>query len=346
MMSSKPIVLYLGNALSAHGKNPTAVEKLAPLLSEFCEVKTESTALNKIKRGYDFVAAILKYRKQASLTIIDTYSGSAFYFALLAGITCKIFNVPFCLALHGGDLPAFYMRNPRMVAILFNKANILIAPSPYLEAYFNNAGFSNLKMIPNSLEIDKFPFKQRSNDSNRFIWMRAFHQIYNPTMAIRVLYRLVKVDPNAQLTMIGPKLDNSLDEVKQLVEELELAAHVTFTGKVTQDEWVNLAQEQDIFINTSNKDNLPYTILEAMAPGLPIISTNVGGLSFFLEHQQNSLLCNANADEEMTQNILQLADNKKKIKQLSYNGRETAAMYSWTHIKPQWIQLINNFQND
>jgi glycosyltransferase involved in cell wall biosynthesis len=346
MMTTKPVVLYLGNALSAHGKNPTAVEKLAPLLNAFCDMKIESTARNKFQRALDFVTAIIKYRKEVSLTIIDTYSGAAFYFALLAGTTCRLFNVPFCLALHGGDLPVFFERKPRLVTRLFNQANTLIAPSNYLKSFFENAGFTHLTMIPNSLEIDKFPFKQRTTSGSKLIWLRAFHRIYNPLMAVRVLQRLVAVDSAVHLTMVGPDFDNSKDEVKQLCETLGLTNNITIKGKVASEEWVTLAQEQDIFINTSNKDNLPYTILEAMAMGLPIVSTNVGGLPFFLKHGENSLLCDANADADMAQLILQLMNHEESMQQLSIKGRKTATAYSWENIQSQWVHLINKFQHD
>lgn len=346
MMSTTPVVLYLGNALSAHKKNPTAVEKLAPLLNTFCDIKVESSALNRFTRALDFVKAIIKHHKRTTLTIIDTYSGAAFYYALLAGTTCRFFKVPFCLALHGGDLPVYFKKHKKLVTHLFNQANVLVAPSNYLKSFFEESGFSNLVMIPNSLEIDKFPFKQRKKCNNRLIWIRAFHEIYNPTMAVRTLYRLVQVNPKVHLTMVGPSFDNSINDVKKLIEVFELQENITLLGKVTTDEWVNLAQEHDVFINTSNKDNLPYSILEAMALGLPVVSTNVGGLPFLLNHEENSFLCDPNDDANMAQFILQLQNSEQKSLQLSTKARETAVLYSWTNVQIQWAQLINKFQND
>jgi glycosyltransferase involved in cell wall biosynthesis len=345
-MPRKPLVLYLGNALSAQGKNPTAVEKLAPLLGEMCEILYTSKSPNKIKRAYDFVSIIFKNRKQASFVIIDTYSGPAFYFARLASFTCRIVKIPFCLALHGGDLPNFFLKNRKSVSKLFFQASFLIAPSNYLKLFFKNKGFSNLAMIPNCLEIDKFPFKKREIITKRIIWLRAFHEIYNPAMAIRVLRRLVLVDPEIHLTMVGPSFDHSFEKVRALINEFSLQENISLIGKVTFEEWVELSNDFDLFINTSNKDNLPYTILEAMALGLPVISTNAGGLPFFLTHGENSLLCDCNADEQMAESILQLFNSKAEIQKLSNKGRETAIHFSWDHVKPKWAQLINNFKYD
>jgi len=78
--------------------------------------------------------------------------------------------------------------------------------------------------------------------------------------------------------MVGPDKDSSLGEAKDLAKQLGVAESVTFTGVLPKAQWHQLSEKFDIFINTTNIDNMPVSIIEAMALGLPIVSTNAGGL--------------------------------------------------------------------
>ena len=69
-------------------------------------------------------------------------------------------------------------------------------------------------------------------------------------------------------------------------QKYKLNQKIEFVGYLRKIEWLELARDHDIFINTSTIDNMPVSILEMMALGLPIISTNVGGIPFILESRK------------------------------------------------------------
>src|SRR5690606_31616955 len=93
---------------------------------------------------------------------------------------------------------------------------------------------------------------------------------------------------NASLCMVGPDTDGSLSQVKALAKQLKVS--VKFTGKLTKSEWNQLSKEYNIFINTTNFDNMPVSVIEAMALGLPVVSTNVGGLPYLITDGVDGML--------------------------------------------------------
>jgi glycosyltransferase involved in cell wall biosynthesis len=148
------------------------------------------------------------------------------------------------------------------------------------------------QIIPNFIEIAHYPFKERTNIRPHILWVRSFHQIYNPKMAIEVVKKLKKTYPDVTLTMIGPDKDGSKVEVEKLIKKENLANLVTLKGKMSKQEWIQLADNSDVFINTTNFDNQPVSIIEAMALGFPIVSTNAGGMPYLIDDGETGLLVN------------------------------------------------------
>ena len=122
--------------------------------------------------------------------------------------------------------------------------------------------------------------------------------------------------------------------------ELNLFHRIEFAGLLSRDQWIQLSTSHDIFINTTNFDNLPVSIIEAMALGLPIVSTNVGGIKFLIEHTVNGLLVNPNNVQEFVNAIKSLMANNMLVANLSANARAFAEKYDWNCVKQQWNALL------
>jgi len=159
---------------------------------------------------------------------------------------------------------------------------------------------SDLILIPNAIEISNYSFVERNTPRPDLIWLRAFHEIYHPEMAIEVLQRLQNQFPEVKLTMIGPdKGDGSFQKTQELVDDLNLRSSVSFSGGVSKSDvpiWLN---KGDIFLNTTNFDNTPVSVMEAMACGICVVSTNVGGIPFLVEDGVDALLVPPNDPDAM-----------------------------------------------
>jgi glycosyltransferase involved in cell wall biosynthesis len=207
-----------------------------------------------------------------------------------------------------------------------------------LKFHFEKAGISNVICIPNSINLADYTFKERSFFAPNILWVRAFAAIYNPKMAIDVLYLLQKKHPEATLTMVGPDKDGSLETTKKYANQLKL--NVTFTGKLSKNEWIDLSKNHDIFINTTHFDNTPVSVLEAMALGLPVISTNVGGLPFLLTSQKNAYLVNDNDAKEMVAQIETIIHFPNQTHEIVTNAKSVVSNMDWEVVKNQWLNLL------
>ena len=222
--------------------------------------------------------------------------------------------------------------------MVFATAYQNVAPSSYLKQEFENAGFTNVIHIPNSIEIDKYQFKSRAELTPKLLWVRAFASIYNPEMAVKVLQQLQEKHPSATLTMVGPDKDGSLQTTKAFAESIGVA--VNFTGQLAKEDWWKLASEHDIFINTTHFDNTPISVMEAMALGLPLVSTNVGGIPYLLTDKENALLVPDNDDKAMTEAILDLLNDNVKSNQMAKNARTSIEQMDWNVVKEGWKRVL------
>lgn len=283
--------------------------------------------------------AILRHGRHEQPVVIDVYSTLNFYYALACAQLCRLLGIRYFCVLHGGNLPQRLEQNPRLSRFLFGGAELLIAPSGYLQQAFARKGY-NAVVIPNFLPIENYPFRWREELRPRLLWVRAFDRIYRPELAIRVLHRLLKRWPEARLCMVGPDKDGSMARCKSLAVDLGIAGQVTFTGRLPKAEWIALAADYDIFINTTDFDNTPVSVLEAMALGFPVVSTNVGGLPWLIEDGIDGLLVPPADEDAFYAAVEQLLEDPSLASILSKNARKKAETFAWERVKPLWLEIL------
>jgi glycosyltransferase involved in cell wall biosynthesis len=169
--------------------------------------------------------------------------------------------------------------------------------------------------------------------------MRSFHPVYNPLMAIRVLARLRATMPTASLVMAGQ--DKGLEfETRRLAEALGLNGAVHFPGFLDMAAKVKEGDAADIYINTNHVDNMPVTVVEACAVGLPVVATAVGGVPDLLTDGETGLLVPDDDDQAMTTAIHRLLNDPALATRLSTNGRQLAERSSWEQVRPLWERIF------
>ncbi|WP_322509697.1 glycosyltransferase family 4 protein [Anaerolinea sp.] len=291
MIEVPPRLLIVGNFLSRHGLGRAVGEDLSERLhARGWQVITTSHQRSRALRLADMLTTVLARRKQYRLALVDVYSGAAFLWAEMVAFLLKGLRKPFVLALHGGNLPHFAQKSPGRVSRLLRLAHAVVAPSAYLQEHLRPYR-QDILLIPNPLEIERYPFRLRRDLQPSLVWLRAFHAIYRPAMAVEVLRRVKERVPEVHLTMYGPdKGDGSLQEVRRTARRYGLECALSLPGGVAKDEVPRVLQQGDIFLNTTNVDNTPVSIMEAMACGLCVASTRVGGIPYLLQHEQDALL--------------------------------------------------------
>jgi glycosyltransferase involved in cell wall biosynthesis len=337
-----PSVLIVGNFLTREGGTTQVCEELSQKLRRAGHaVTTTSARKRRISRLAEMLYTSWKYRSSYDVAQVAVFSGPSFFWAeavcnLLTAIRC-----PYVLTLHGGGLPEFARKNHRRVRRLLDRAAAVTVPSMYLLDKMRGYR-SDLILVPNALDIAAY---ERNADSirPRLAWLRAFHDIYNPMMAPRVLSRLKDEFPSIHLTMIGPDKGNS-SRARTLAEARRygVEAHLEMHSLVPKEKVPSALGTADIFLNTSRIDNTPVTVLEAMAAGLCVVSTDVGGIPYLLEAGREALLVPQDDDAAMAAAVRLLLRDQQfaaKIRTAAYSKLRT---FDWNVVLPQWQDLLTS----
>lgn len=331
----------IGNFLSGTGGSRGVCEELADhLASEGWTVVTASRQRPKLLRLVDMIVTAVKCRHRYAVAQVDVFSGPAFFWAEAAGSILRRLGKPYALTLHGGRLPEFAARWPRRVSSFLGSAGEVTAPSAFLQQEME-AYRPGIRVIPNAIELGSCPFRQRGPAGLSLVWLRAFHKIYNPVMAVRAVGLLRPQHPDIRLIMVGPdQQDGSLDRARAETARLGLHENISFPGPVPKAQVPLVLNRADIFLNTSNFDNTPVSVIEAMACGLCVVSTNVGGLPYLLGHGEDALLVDPRDPAEMGAAVARLLTEPELTRRLSGNAHHKARRFEWSVVLGQWSELL------
>lgn len=332
-------LLYIGNKLSKHGNTATSIETLGSFLEdEGFTVFYASSKKNKILRLFDMIFTTLKCAPKVDYVLIDIYSTQNFWFGVIISQMCRVLNLKYIAKLHGGNLPNRLIKSPFFCGLIFKNAYKITAPSNYLLEAFQTKYNTNLVYIPNTIEIGKYPFTSREFEVPKLLWVRSFSKIYNPKMAIKVFAALKNEFPSAELCMVGPDKENLIQKCKIYAKSLHVM--VDFTGKMEKDDWIELSKKYNVFINTTHFDNTPISVIEAMALGLPVVSTNVGGIPYLLENNVNALLVNDSDSDAMVTAIKEIFSNQDLSNSMIKSARLLVESFDWQIVKEKWFEIL------
>ncbi len=334
------MVLYFGNMLSVHGKSPSFIEEIVPKLHKHLDIASYSSKESKLARLFDMIFGFYRDRNRCQLVLIDCYSSTAFWYVVLISALARWYKIPYVPVLHGGDLPTRLKSWPRVSKFVFGNSKTNVSPSLYLQDHFSKAGFKVI-FIPNFIELGHYPFRKRGRLQPKLLWVRAFHQIYNPALAIDVLKLLAQRFSNATLCMIGTDKDGSMDEVKNKAAAQGVSHQLEIPGYLSKNDWKRKSKDFDIFINTTNFDNMPVSVVEAMALGLPVVSTNAGGLPYLINDMIDGMLTNRGDAAGFVAAIERLILEPELASRISDNARLKVEGFDWAVVSSQWRNLIS-----
>jgi glycosyltransferase involved in cell wall biosynthesis len=331
-------VLWIGNFLSRHGRTPTSSEELVRRLRDAgWTVTATSSVLSRPLRVLDMQRQIRTGSHDVAQ--IDVYSGWAFRWAELAAWSLKRRGVPYVLTLHGGRLPELAERAPERLRRLLTGARTVTAPSRFMRDATADLDAA-VEILPNGLDLSSHVYRPRA-PALTLVWLRAFHQVYRPELAVRVLARLAVRHPAVRLLMVGPdKGDGSLAATRRLAADLGIGDRVEITGGVPKSEVPARLDQGDVFLNTSDIDNAPVSVLEAMASGLAVVSTDAGGIRHLLDDGEDSLVVPRGDDEALANAVERLLDQPGLAERLGAAARRRAEAFDWGRVLPRWEDVL------
>lgn len=346
--SIRPRICFVGPIL---GCNPGWVvsqsEVVGQLLAnEGYTVRMTSHYIARLPRLIDILASLTAWRDEIDLVIVSVFGGRSFAISDAASGLCRSLGIPQIFFLHGGSLPDLVARRPDWVRRVMRRPAAIVAPSSYMiEQFGMHLGDAPpIRVIPNIVDVAQYPYRHRPTVEPRLLWMRTFHEWYHPEMALDVLEDLRRTHPGATLTMAGQ--EKGLGEsVRAEARRRGLAEVVRFPGFLGPADKVHEFDKHDIFLNTNRVDNMPVSILEAGAFGLPIVATAVGGVPHMLCDGETSLLVPDGDAAAMAQAIRRLLNEPELAAKLSTNGRRLAESCAWEPVRGQWVALFDEVLN-
>jgi L-malate glycosyltransferase len=339
-LNGKPRLCVVGPLV---GCNPGRVTSQGEILAAHFtaagySVTATSGAASRYVRLVETVGTLVRSRRLIDTVLLQVYGGPSFVVEDIASALARRFGNRIVMHLRGGAMPEFMARFPRWTQRVLSRANAIVAPSPFLTRAVARHGWA-ASTIPNLIDLAAYSFRQRGPVRPRLFWMRSFHSIYNPLMALRVLQRVRAVLPDATLTMGGQ--DNGLEpSLRQEAVRMGVADAVRFVGFLELAGKRREGEAADIFINTNRIDNTPVAVIEACAMGLPVVSTDVGGIRDLLTDGVSGILVPDDNVPAMAEAILRLVGNPQLAQRLSANGRRLAEASSWERVGVQWERLF------
>jgi glycosyltransferase involved in cell wall biosynthesis len=160
--------------------------------------------------------------------------------------------------------------------------------------------------------------------------------MYNVAVILRAFAIIQKRYPEGVLTVAGDGPQRPM--LEELARELSLR-NVTFTGQVSNAEMPGLYDAADIYLNSSEIDNMPLSIIEAYACGTPVVTTDPGGIPYMLEHERTGLLAPQRNPEALAAAAIRLLEDPELAERIVTNARAECERYTWEATRRQWIDL-------
>ncbi len=257
----------------------------------------------------------------------------------------KIKKIPVVVNYHGGEADSFLARAWRWVAPSLARTDELVVPSGFLKGVFGRHGFS-ATIVPNVIDLSRFsPGQPSPHDTSEphILVARNLEPIYDNMTALRA-FRIVRDQlPSARLTIAGSGSERAALEHMARLFNIEAAVH--FPGRVDNEHMPELYRWADVMINPSIADNMPISILEALASGVPVVSTNVGGVPFLVESGKTALLVPPGDPQAMAQALMQVLTLPDLARSLSEAGLETVQQYTWQCVRERLFRVYDRLCN-
>ncbi len=272
------------------------------------------------------------------VVLVDVFGLRAFIYESVAIMCARLWQKRIVVFLHNGHMRDFVERWPRWTRFTLSQPNLVLVPHRFLKEQLCPLSLRIDGIIPNFVELKNYRFRERSILAPRFLYLRGTHPIYNAPMVLRAFALIQRDYPDALLTMAGKEGKDS-EYCQSLVQSLKLR-NVQFLGIVPKEDIPVLADKHDIYLQASRIDNMPVSIIEMWASGLPIVGTNVGGMPYLVRDRQDAILIESEDHQAMADVCFELLSNCDLAATLSHNGRARASELTWESVKCLWEDAL------
>jgi N-acetyl-alpha-D-glucosaminyl L-malate synthase BshA len=255
-------------------------------------------------------------------------------------------HLPLITTLHGTDITLLGKDASfePVISFAINKSDAVTAVSQSLrlDTYKLFGINREIEVIPNFINFEKMEFPEKeelrqdyADEDERLIVHISNFRPVKRVMDVLSVFAQVKDKVKAKLIMVGDGPERSRAE--QMCREHEMCDRVIFLGNVKNPaEVLSLA---DLFLLPSESESFGLAALEAMALGVPVISTNTGGLPEVNRHGVTGMMSNVGDIEDMAKNAIYLLSDDTRLKKFGEKALERAGEFSIEKVLPMYEKL-------
>jgi glycosyltransferase involved in cell wall biosynthesis len=306
--------------------------RLRGLLGRLQAIKYVRTVLTSISYVGSLLGNLRRY------DVIHVFSASYWSFLLAplpAMVIGRLYGKKVVLNYHSGEALDHLTRSPFAVRAI-GLAHQVVVPSHYLVDVFARFGI-RARPIFNFVDVARIPYRRRTRLSPRILTNRNLEPMYNVACALRAFARVQAELPEATLVVAG--FGSQRGNLEALAAELGLR-NVSFVGRIPADEMGQLYHAADLFLNASNIDNMPLSILDAFAAGVPVVTTDAGGIPHMVDDGRTGLIVSREDDGALAAAALRLLRDDALATRIGDAGRaECLAHYTWPVVSEGWVSL-------
>ena len=301
-------------------------------------IKYVRTVVTSIAYVLSLLARVYKY------DVIHVFSASYLSFVLApspAILIGKLYRRKILLNYHSGEAADHLQRWQRTAIPTIRLVDSIIVPSEYLVRVFADFGLS-ATAIYNLIDTSRFRFRERSPLRPVFLSNRNLESHYGVDRVLRAFAIIQEKIPEASLTVTGDGSQNSA--LKALAHELKLQ-NTQFVGQIAPERIADIYDAADIFLNGSEIDNQPLSILEAFSCGLPVVTTDAGGIPDIVQDQRTGMVVSRGDHVEIANRAITLLENPALAKQMVERARQECLKYSWEAVRDAWMGAYHGLAN-
>jgi glycosyltransferase involved in cell wall biosynthesis len=250
----------------------------------------------------------------------------------------KLFGKKTILHYHTGEAEAHLAHWKLTAKPTMKRFDEIVVPSQFLVDVFEKFDLK-VKAIFNFVDGKRFVFRPRKPLLPVFLSNRNFEPHYNVGDVLRAFRVIQDRFPEARLLVAGYGSEEA--KLKELALELKLE-NTEFLGRIAHERMPEIYAKADIYLNSSVVDNMPLSIIEAFSCGLPVVSTNAGGISYICENGETALLVDKNDYEALAREAVSVLDDGELAQKIINNARRECEKYSPENVRGRWLEIYQN----
>jgi len=270
--------------------------------------------------------------------VIHVFSASYFSFVIAptpAILIGKFYRRKVLLNYHSGEAEDHLQRWRRSAIPTIKLADTVIVPSEYLVRVFDQFGLT-AHAIYNLVDTGKLRYRERVPLRPVFLSNRNFEVHYGVDRVLRAFKIIQEKFPEAKLEVVGD--GSQRRALETLATELGLR-NTTFRGQIDPNLISDVYDTADIYLNASEIDNQPLSILEAFACGLPIVTTDAGGIPDMVSNGETGIVIPRGDYVQMAERALGLLNNVSETREMIERARQECLKYSWEAVRNPWLSV-------